>query len=215
MVGSVWGKMGALVIGLCLLLGVVACGPTPLCPSCPVVELHLLGPSALILQGQQGSPQGNQTWGWVEVLLTPPPGSIWILLKSRLKKDGSGWLFVSNSNSSRSVKVALLGTEEGDVVKVTQISANIYLSGSDAASLASEKGVKLRLRLSEAVANETSFLLSGTVQRIQQQGNTNTGVCQAQFAFGDARSFSQQPPLAVVQDQCNGASSGCWRACSQ
>lgn len=198
-----------LALGL-LLGGVVACGgPQPACPNCPTVEFHLVGPSNLIVGDQ--APVSGQTWGRVELLLSPKAGNTWSIsiADAKLTKSEGGWVFSSQANESTVVSVRLRGTEVDGNVNVTTMSVSVWLGASDVNNLTSANGLKLRLRLNENLP--VAFDVLGYVWQATNASGPES--CKVQFSVDAGGSFATGGTPIMVQGECSGDQSSCWKTC--
>ncbi len=195
--------------------GLVACGgPQPTCPTCPIADFQLLGPANLLGDTQ---PASGQTWGRVELLLSPQAGSSWSIPASKLSANGDGYSFSSQANESNVITVFLVGKAEGDNVNVTTMSVSVWLGASDIKSLVSSTGLKLRMRLDKDVQN-IQFNIKGYVYQAGPKDPT-TGIsresCKGEYVGSEGGSFGTSSGIITLKDECSdNASSGCWKTCS-
>lgn len=193
----------------------MACGgPQPTCPTCPVADFQLLGPATLLGNPQ---PASGQTWGRVELLLSPQAGSPWSIPASKLTQNGEGYSFTSQANESNVITVFVVGTAEGDKVNVTTMSVSVWLGASDVKSLVSNTGLKIRLRLDQDVQN-VQFNIKGYVYEAGPK-DPSTGIskesCKGEYVGGEGGSFGGSSGLITLKDECSAnSSSGCWKSCS-
>lgn len=198
--------------GLLWLLVLTSCSTPASCPTCPTVDLHLLGPKALLLQNQD--PSAAQTWGRIELLLSPTANGFWKIPKSKLQSAGSGWVFSSAFNQGKGTDVILLGKEEGDNVLVSTLSVSVWLGNTDISELTSDKGFKVRLRLAESLSTSVSFVMSGFVWQAPVANSTPKETCRGQFALGNPGYFVTNGTPVTVQGECKSQQTGCWQTCS-
>lgn len=204
----------ALTPGVALLLLVIlpACSTPPTCPTCPTLDLQLAGPRNLLLQGD--TPTSGQTWGRVEILLSPGSGvSAWKVPKDKLQAAGSGWVFSSNFNQGKGIDVILLGQEQGNVVAITTMSISVWLSAKDISDLTSDLGFKVRLRLAAEVTSSVTFQLSGFVWQAPAANSQQKQICRGQFVLGNQGQFAVNGTPVTIQGECKNQSNHCWQTC--
>ncbi len=198
-----------------MLLFCVSCGSKPACPDCDVMNFEFKNLSI----PPENAPKAGVTWGRVEIVLSPKAGDTWKIKMAksfRQKKGEAGWTFQSKVNNSKSVLAVILGTADGKgSIKVDSVGISVWLGKDDVNNLTSNKGLKIRLRLTKKLANPLQpFQVSGSVRHVKLVGSENKEFCQALFVLGE-KTFAQSGASFTVQNQCTGSPTTCWAACSK